>query len=133
LSIAYPKDERSFFQLYIGLTKQNQINKNQIMTNVDDDKDHVGVAFALTFAAGAATCLGASLVFFPSLVKLASHRTLASALGLAAGVMTYVSLVEIFGEADAHFNDSGFSTAKAYLYTTLSFFAGVLIMVVRQA
>ena len=60
------------------------------------DSDNVGIAMALVAGAGASTALGASVVFFPSLVKLASRRVLASALGLSAGVMTYVSFVEIF-------------------------------------
>ena len=57
---------------------------------------NVGIAFALVILAGGAMGLGAAVVFFPRLVKLASRRTLAGALGLSAGVMTYVSFVAIF-------------------------------------
>ena len=54
------------------------------------------LAFALTLGAGMFTCLGASVVFFPSLVKFANKQFLASSLAVAAGVMIYVSFVEIF-------------------------------------
>lgn len=57
---------------------------------------NVGVAFALVIGAGLATALGASVVFFPSLVKLASRRVLASGLGFSAGVMIYVSFCRNF-------------------------------------
>jgi ZIP family zinc transporter len=95
------------------------------------NSENVGVAFGLVIGAGAATSLGAGVVFVPALVKLASRRTLAAALGLSAGVMVYVSLVEIFNEANRHFEEAGFPTDEAYLYATISFFSGVIVMVVR--
>ena len=91
--------------------------------------DHVGVAFALVLAAGAATAIGASVVFVPSLVKLASRRVLAGSLAFAAGVMTYLSFVEIFDDSKTSFA-SDHTDSLAFLYSTLSFFAGVLIMMV---
>lgn len=42
-------------------------------------------------------------------VKLASKRFLAGSLGLAAGVMLYVSLVEIFAKSRLAFSRSGYS------------------------
>jgi zinc transporter, ZIP family len=60
-----------------------------------NNSPNVGLAFGLVIGAGLATALGAAVVFIPSLVKLASRRVLASALGFSAGVMTYVSFVEI--------------------------------------
>lgn len=50
--------------------------------------ENVAIAFALVLGAGAATAIGASVVFFPALVKYANKKTLACALGLSAGVMT---------------------------------------------
>jgi hypothetical protein len=93
---------------------------------------NVGVAFALVCGAGAATALGASVVFFPGLVKLASRRVLAGALGVSAGVMTYVSFVEIFNKTQTSFLDAGHSESNSYLYATLCFFAGVLVMLVSS-
>jgi len=94
------------------------------------DNPNVGVAFLLVFCAGAATSVGASVVFFPSLVKLASRRVLASGLGLSAGVMTYVSFVEIFHKSILSFEDSGIDKNLAYLYGTLCFFGGAIIMLI---
>ena len=89
------------------------------------------IAFLITALAGAATALGASVVFFPSLVKLASRRVLAGALGFSAGVMTYVSFVEIFQKSVSAFEDTEFDENMAYVYATLSFFGGVVMMKVR--
>lgn len=94
------------------------------------DNDNVGLAFALVIGAGLATALGASVVFVPSLIHLASRRTLAGALGLSAGVMTYVSFVEIFVKSQKSFQEAGLEDGKAYAYASLCFFAGVVFMVV---
>lgn len=93
-----------------------------------DDSNNVGIAMALVAGAGGATALGASVVFFPRLVKLASRRVLASALGLSAGVMTYVSFVEIFQKSLKSFIKAGYSSGDSYLYATLCFFGGVTFM-----
>lgn len=89
---------------------------------------NVGVALGLVCGAGAATALGSAVVFFPSLVKLASRRVLAASLGLSAGVMTYVSFVEIFMKSVEGFADAGLDPDHGYIYATISFFGGVLIM-----
>ena len=99
-------------------------------TNDEDDNNNVGIAFALTFGAGAATALGAAVVFIPWAVKYANRKTLAASLGLSAGVMTYVSYVEIFQKSIASFLDSGMTTNEAYRYATICFFGGVVFMVV---
>jgi zinc transporter ZupT len=94
------------------------------------DNENLGIAFALVIGAGAATGLGAAVVFVPALVRLASRKTLAGALGLSAGVMTYVSFVEIFAKSQLAFEDSGHDADTAYIYATLCFFLGVILMVV---
>jgi len=94
------------------------------------DNPNVGVAFLLVIGAGLATALGASVVFFPSLVKLASRRVLASALGLSAGVMTYVSFVEIFPKSTDSFGEAGIEENTSYVYATLCFFGGGIIMLI---
>jgi ZIP family zinc transporter len=93
--------------------------------------ENVGVAFGLVIGAGFATALGACVVFFPWLVKLASRRVLASALGLSAGVMTYVSFVEIFNKSRNSFQNAGHEEGMANMYATLCFFGGVTAMLVR--
>lgn len=98
-----------------------------------EKSENVGVAFALVIAAGSSTALGASVVFFPSLVKLASRKTLATGLGLSAGVMSYVSFVEIFQKSVVAFADAGYDEEdKAYIYASLCFFGGVGSMVVSD-
>jgi zinc transporter, ZIP family len=92
--------------------------------------ENLGIAFALVFGAGLATTFGAAVVFVPSLVRFANRRTLAGALGFAAGVMTYVSFVEIFQKSRKAFIEEGFDANKAYLYATCCFFGGVFGMVV---
>lgn len=92
------------------------------------DSENAGVAFALVIGAGLATALGACVVFFPSLVKLASRRVLASGLALSAGVMTYVSFGEISVKSLDSFVEAGFDEAKSYIYATLCFFGGIVTM-----
>lgn len=91
---------------------------------------HVGVAFGLVMGAALSAGLGASVVFFPSLVKMASKRVLASALAFAAGVMMYVSLIEIFQKANSSFVDAGHDEGLAHLYTVICFFGGIFVMMV---
>jgi len=102
-----------------------------------NNSENVGIAFAAVFAAGGATAVGAAVVFFPKLVKLASRRVLAASLGFSAGVMTYVSFVEIFQKSVDAFTDhadgQGYDEAKAgsrgYVFATLSFFGGIAVMI----
>ena len=96
-----------------------------------NQNENVGVALALVFGAGASTGIGAAVVFIPSLVKIASRRVLASSLGFSAGVMTYVSFIEIFNKSADSFENAGHPPDKAYIYATLCFFGGVLAMLVR--
>ncbi|MFI3323702.1 MAG: zinc transporter ZupT [Rikenellaceae bacterium] len=81
-------------------------------------------AFALTLFAGLATGIG-------SLIALVARRTnkslLAFSLGLSAGVMIYVSFVELFAEAQHSLMES-FGEQMGLLYTVLSFFAGLALI-----
>lgn len=92
--------------------------------------ENVGIALALVIGAGASTGIGAAVVFFPGLVVLASKRVLACSLGFAAGIMIYVSFIEIFTKSLFAFVDAGVDKNKATIYATLCFFAGVLLMMV---
>ncbi|KAL3787068.1 hypothetical protein HJC23_011752 [Cyclotella cryptica] len=88
---------------------------------------HVWTAFGLTFAAGTATLIGASVVFFPKLVKLASRRVLAGSLGFSASMMIYISFVDIFRKSFDAFKSSGMEESRAYGLATLCVFIGVLM------
>eukprot|EP00878_Enallax_costatus_P014024 GHUV01014666.1.p1 GENE.GHUV01014666.1~~GHUV01014666.1.p1 ORF type:complete len:381 (+),score=79.70 GHUV01014666.1:623-1765(+) len=59
--------------------------------------------------------------------NVANHRVLSGALGASAGVMTYVSFVEIFStKAVTSFVEAGLSDTEATRYATFAFFTGVI-------
>lgn len=86
---------------------------------------NVLVALGVCAAAALSTVLGSLFVVFS---KEPNSRLLAFGLAFAGGAMVYVSLVEIFWKAETSFA-SIHDPKQAYLYTTLSFFAGVLLLV----
>jgi zinc transporter, ZIP family len=97
-----------------------------------DAANNVAIAFALTIGAGMATTLGAAIVFVPHLAKYAGQRRLlAGGLGFSAGVMMYVSFVDIFHESRARFLRANHPPNTAYILSTACFFFGVLAMAVR--
>jgi zinc transporter ZupT len=105
-------------------------NSETLYASVESFQKNVGIAFALVIASGLSTCLGACIVFFPTLIQLANKSTLAISLGFSAGVMAYVSFVEILQKSYLSFLRSGMTRQRAYQWSTLCFFGGVLIMVV---
>ena len=82
-----------------------------------------GIASALlmTLIAGAATGIGGALVLFK---KKISSNFLAGALGLSAGVMIFISLAELFPEAQAEIMAEG-SLKYGKAYTLIAFFVGM--------
>lgn len=84
----------------------------------------VGYAFALTLFAGLATGVGSAMAFF---TKRTNTRFLAIALGFSAGVMIYVSFVEILAKAIAALT-TVYGPTEGRLYAVLSFFLGILII-----
>jgi len=91
------------------------------------DPQDGALAFGLTLGAGLCTTIGAAVVFNDKLVFLANKEFLASSLGVAAGVMLYVSFVEIFVKSVGGFSDAGNSDGAANAFATLSFFSGILL------
>ena len=81
-------------------------------------------ALLLTLVAGSATGLGGALVLFK---KKLSSNFLAGALGLSAGVMIFISLAELFPEAQTEIAATG-SIRFGEAYTLLAFFAGMGII-----
>jgi len=103
------------------------------MVNTGSD---VGIAFALNIAAGFATVLGGMCVFSKHLVHIANPLSLAIALSISAGVMIFISLVEIFGES-VHLLSEGIktddmteetATGHGWLGATACFGAGILLI-----
>lgn len=81
-------------------------------------------AFGLTLFAGLATGVGSAMAFF---AKKTNTKFLSIALGFSAGVMIYVSFVEIFVKArDALTITLG--ARNGYWVTTLSFFGGLFLI-----
>ena len=90
------------------------------------DQQNVWIAFGLTLFAGLSTGIGSALAFF---VKEQSSRFLSVSMGLSAGVMIYVSFVELFPIAlDSLINYYG--VTQGNWYCALSFFAGILLIAV---
>ena len=81
-------------------------------------------ALLLTLIAGAATGIGGALVLFK---KKLSSNTLAASLGLSAGVMVFISLAEMFPEAQKEITSLG-SIKYGEAWTLLAFFAGMGII-----
>jgi ZIP family zinc transporter len=84
-------------------------------------------AFLLTLFAGLATTLGALIVFNK---HTTSKKFLSFALGLSAGVMIYVSFVEIIPEASSAMNEYYGAGKKADAMTVLFFFVGIAIIAI---
>lgn len=78
-------------------------------------------ALILTLTAGAATGIGGALVLFK---KKISSNFLAGALGLSAGVMIFISLAELFPEAQAEIMATG-SIRHGETFVLIAFFVGM--------
>jgi ZIP family zinc transporter len=84
------------------------------------------MAFALTLFAGLATGIGSFIAFF---TKQTNTKLLSFALGLSAGVMIYVSFVDLFPESSSLLI-AGLGDILGSYATVLAFFAGVIVIVV---
>jgi ZIP family zinc transporter len=84
----------------------------------------VGFAFGLTLLAGLATGVGSALAFF---AKRTNLRLLAQTLAFSAGVMLYVSFMEILPASSDHLAPHFGATAAGWL-ANAGFFGGILAM-----
>lgn len=82
------------------------------------------LAFGLTMMAGLSTTIGGIVSV---LRKKLHYKFLSSALGFSAGVMIYVSLVDIFPKARTSLS-AVYGDSKGFLITTLAFFAGMALI-----
>ena len=95
-----------------------------IFASADVEFSTILFAFGLTTFAGLSTGIGSAIAFF---AKKTNTKMLSISLGFSAGVMIYVSMVEIFVKAkDSLVSVHGES--QGYLITTLSFFGGMLFI-----
>lgn len=82
------------------------------------------IAFGLTLFAGLATGFGSALAF---LARRTNTKLLSVALGFSAGVMIYVSFVEIFSKAKASLV-AELGHVGGYWTTVLAFFFGIVFI-----
>lgn len=80
-------------------------------------------AFGLTLFAGLSTGIGAAVAFF---AKKTNTRLLSTSLGFSAGVMIYVSMIEIFPKAKVSLI-AELGEVQGYTVTVLAFFGGIFI------
>jgi ZIP family zinc transporter len=80
--------------------------------------------FGVTLVAGLSTGIGSALAFY---TKKTNQKFLSAALGFSAGVMIYVSMIEIFVKARDSLS-AVLGDSKGYLVTTLSFFGGIALI-----
>lgn len=85
---------------------------------------NVALAFLLTLIAGLSTGIGSLIAFF---AKTTNKKFLAVSLGFSAGVMIYVSMVEIFAEAQ-HSLALSLGEKTGLLVTIIAFFGGMLFI-----
>lgn len=86
--------------------------------------ENVYIAFALTAVAGLSTGIGSILAFFTNKTK---PKFLSFSLGFSAGVMIYVSMIEIFSDArESLISELG--TVKGSWVTVIAFFGGMFLI-----
>lgn len=84
------------------------------------------IALGVTLLAGLATGLGALITMF---ARHDNKRLLTFAMGLSAGVMVYISFVELLPEATAAFGGD----RRAQLWALLAFFGGIGLIALIDA
>jgi len=90
------------------------------------DSQNVGIALGLTLLAGLSTGLGSALAF---LAKRTNTKLLSVALGFSAGVMIYVSFVELFPNAQKSLV-SEYGQVGGNWATAAAFFGGIVFIAI---
>ncbi len=88
--------------------------------------ENVMIAFGLTLFAGLATGIGSALAFF---AKQTNTKFLSAALGFSAGVMLYVSFIEIFFKAKDALSEALGAVQGAWM-TVAAFFSGIFLIAI---
>jgi ZIP family zinc transporter len=102
--------------------------------NTGWDSPNIPAAIVVSIGAGLATAIGGAMVFFPEALKsVPQNLILGISLAVSAGVMIYVSFIEIFAKAlDAISSDESFSEGGAVALTTAFFFFGMFCCVLLE-
>ncbi len=90
------------------------------------DESNIYLALGLTVFAGLSTGIGSALAFF---TKRTNTKALSIALGFSAGVMIYVSFVEIFFKGHSLLTKA-YGVKLGSIYNTLSFFVGIFLIAI---
>lgn len=90
------------------------------------DTENILFAFGLTLFAGLATGVGSLLAFF---TKKTNTKFLSISLGFSAGVMIYVSMIEIFFKAKESLV-SALGEVQGSWYTVIGFFSGIALIAI---
>lgn len=85
---------------------------------------NVAIAFGLTALAGLSTGIGSAIAFF---AKKTNTKFLSISLGFSAGVMIYVSLIEIFPKAQESLS-AALGDKPGAIATVIGFFGGMLLI-----
>ncbi len=88
------------------------------------ESGNVLLALLFTLFAGLATGIGSAIAF---LAKRTNTKLLSLALGFSAGVMIYISFVEIFPDARHAFTNR-YGEFNGTLFTLMAFFGGMLMI-----
>ncbi len=88
--------------------------------------DNIFFAFALTLFAGLSTVIGSALAFF---TKSTNKKFLSLSLGFSAGVMIFVSFIEIYPKAEESL--IAFTNVNTgSILTAVAFFAGIFVIAI---
>jgi len=97
-----------------------------VLLDFYSEHQDVILAFGLTLFAGLSTGIGSAIAFF---TKTTNTKFLSVSLGFSAGVMIYVSFVEIFPKSvEIMTEESGLQTAN--ILAVLGFFTGMIIIAI---
>lgn len=90
------------------------------------DSKQIGLAFLFTIIAGLSTGIGSLIAFF---TKKPNKKFLSFTLGFSAGVMLYISMVELLKEGGVVLS-AKFGNKLGLLYATLAFFGGIALILI---
>lgn len=105
----------------IDETHCNNYNTSLKHHTMEFSWNQIILAFCLTLFAGLATGIGSAIAFF---TKKTNKKFLSISLGFSAGVMIYVSFVEIYPQANAALAQT-YPTQLASLIAIIAFFGGM--------
>jgi ZIP family zinc transporter len=108
---------------HFSIKRKNAIFAPEFM---DDSmqNNNIAIPLLLTLLAGLATVAGSLIAFFSNRTN---RRLLSFSLGLSAGVMIFVSFVELYAEAQATLMASAGEKTGMWV-TVMSFFGGMLLI-----